>query len=1065
MACIVFPVPFARPAARRRRFTRRATSLLLWLAATTVATAQVVTLNTQGGIWRHDGVAGEDSDGVRDSTLTLGAGVWYAPGGIDLAPWESLVVQGGAIVRTSGIGRLSGDNPFALNPAIRLESGAVVAASLEDAYGGDADGLGPTEAWSLGGVSLRDSDVLYLSGVTFVAMHVQVGCRSVGSSSVTVTNSTFLKSRLTVCGQSVVTYNTLEAMGCSSALEVRWAQLAVSVASNQISQRTRTPQTCTDDQSAAVLFQIESDGVSNGRFTPQSGGTLSVTSNTIRHVLGLKFVDETRQTNGSYGQDGFDRTGFRALVNSNRFDGSQPDATGTPGWTALHAPLDAGITFASNTVENMTRVLRLTEPPVSTIVRTALTDNQFLSTTGATVPTISFTRLGTPAARPFVQAENNYWGDPSGPKDASFFDGLHNPQGTGLTLPDWIDYVPYLGSGTATSRDRIVAEAVQVSPGTWKTGEAGSMRVDVTELVLRSVPGGTLILDVRDQAGDAVATSTGIPVTAGVLPPPVSLDVTPPFGARSLSVQAVILGPSGAELLRSAPSILLLELPESSINRFTISVIDPATGSMPRIERGATVNGRLRFRYDLALADPSASGRIRLLFEERDRDVDGETSVVEELGRFEYPAAQGENVPFDQVVAVPIPFRDAELWPNNEIRAEIALLDDRGSVLDRAKTYSAIENRFAIEVTRRRIVTIDPVDGRYVEMDFIADDPFLFLLDVKISVPFPAGNLELNLSVDGDPDNSRTFPLSGSQTGSLTSTATSPNPGETSLGAWLRLGNEVHHRIAVARVPPAPVRAISRDEVLAAPGGADILNFLHGGTLLKFVSAPEPGRIRVVEHPGPYPVSDRTPSAGKRASDDVQGWVSALRYWSILPNFATVPSGTEVTFVYDPAADFPSGSGFSEDSLAIAVLNPMSGELLARPTVVDRAARTATASYDPAFRTWVLASRSRSAVVLGGESVMQPPGDTPSLEAYPNPSPGSVTLRTAGWGPGPLRVEVFDLLGRRVALVHDGFGNGSDERLTWDGRDVHGAPVASGVYLGVVTSPNLRRSIPLIRIR
>jgi hypothetical protein len=74
---------------------------------------------------------------------------------------------------------------------------------------------------------------------------------------------------------------------------------------------------------------------------------------------------------------------------------------------------------------------------------------------------------------------------------------------------------------------------------------------------------------------------------------------------------------------------------------------------------------------------------------------------------------------------------------------------------------------------------------------------------------------------------------------------------------------------------------------------------------------------------------------------------------------------------------------------------------------------------------------------------------TPQLTA--GPSPFRDRLRVSFAHPGldgaALRVEVFDLAGRRVARLLEGTVRGAETRLTWDGRDDVGAPVPAGLYL------------------
>ena len=65
---------------------------------------------------------------------------------------------------------------------------------------------------------------------------------------------------------------------------------------------------------------------------------------------------------------------------------------------------------------------------------------------------------------------------------------------------------------------------------------------------------------------------------------------------------------------------------------------------------------------------------------------------------------------------------------------------------------------------------------------------------------------------------------------------------------------------------------------------------------------------------------------------------------------------------------------------------------------------------------------------------------------YPNPFNAGTRLTVALPGPGKVRAEVIDLMGRRVQLLHDGDSEGGYLSLTWDGRDELGLQAASGVY-------------------
>jgi hypothetical protein len=70
----------------------------------------------------------------------------------------------------------------------------------------------------------------------------------------------------------------------------------------------------------------------------------------------------------------------------------------------------------------------------------------------------------------------------------------------------------------------------------------------------------------------------------------------------------------------------------------------------------------------------------------------------------------------------------------------------------------------------------------------------------------------------------------------------------------------------------------------------------------------------------------------------------------------------------------------------------------------------------------------------------------PALAAYPNPSNGVTTVRLVLDREGPLRVEIRDLLGRRVRTLAEGSRAGGEHLVRWDGSDDSGRPLPAGAY-------------------
>ena len=65
----------------------------------------------------------------------------------------------------------------------------------------------------------------------------------------------------------------------------------------------------------------------------------------------------------------------------------------------------------------------------------------------------------------------------------------------------------------------------------------------------------------------------------------------------------------------------------------------------------------------------------------------------------------------------------------------------------------------------------------------------------------------------------------------------------------------------------------------------------------------------------------------------------------------------------------------------------------------------------------------------------------------PNPSTGQTTFDFSLPGERRVRLEVFDLLGRRIATPHDGIARAGRHTLTWDGTATGGARVQAGLYV------------------
>jgi subtilisin family serine protease len=102
-----------------------------------------------------------------------------------------------------------------------------------------------------------------------------------------------------------------------------------------------------------------------------------------------------------------------------------------------------------------------------------------------------------------------------------------------------------------------------------------------------------------------------------------------------------------------------------------------------------------------------------------------------------------------------------------------------------------------------------------------------------------------------------------------------------------------------------------------------------------------------------------------------------------------------------------------------------------------------------------------------------PPGAQPPIPAayqlarnYPNPFNAGTTFLFRAPRPEAVRLDVYDLLGRRVRTVFEGISTAGDNVIPWsDVRDEAGRPLASGVYLYRLATPQSTLSGTMVLLK
>lgn len=139
-----------------------------------------------------------------------------------------------------------------------------------------------------------------------------------------------------------------------------------------------------------------------------------------------------------------------------------------------------------------------------------------------------------------------------------------------------------------------------------------------------------------------------------------------------------------------------------------------------------------------------------------------------------------------------------------------------------------------------------------------------------------------------------------------------------------------------------------------------------------------------------------------------------------------------------------SGAGVSAFSLA----NPLAPVSVASYDTADNAMAVATA---PGLAC--VADYSAVIALRTGESTAAPATPLPAalaLAAHPNPFNPRTELVFTLPAAGHLRVEIFDLAGRRLVQIAAGETAAGPQRLAWDGKNEAGRALPSGIYLARV---------------
>ncbi|MDZ7391519.1 MAG: T9SS type A sorting domain-containing protein [candidate division KSB1 bacterium] len=169
----------------------------------------------------------------------------------------------------------------------------------------------------------------------------------------------------------------------------------------------------------------------------------------------------------------------------------------------------------------------------------------------------------------------------------------------------------------------------------------------------------------------------------------------------------------------------------------------------------------------------------------------------------------------------------------------------------------------------------------------------------------------------------------------------------------------------------------------------------------------------------------------------------------------------------------PVGSGYDESDLALLRLNASAPGLTVQPSqgAVPQGTRTlltlsCSAEAEARARLVVTTNDPSRPVLLvpikvsaGGEARGE------AISIHPNPARGGAHIMLTVAQPCKVEVAVYDVLGRRVKVLAQGYLEAGATWLQWDGKDTLGNDLPSGVYLIRARVGNRTHCTKLVRLR
>ncbi len=198
-------------------------------------------------------------------------------------------------------------------------------------------------------------------------------------------------------------------------------------------------------------------------------------------------------------------------------------------------------------------------------------------------------------------------------------------------------------------------------------------------------------------------------------------------------------------------------------------------------------------------------------------------------------------------------------------------------------------------------------------------------------------------------------------------------------------------------------------------------------------------------------------------------WVDAFSRQLTLDGL-TISGGTQIKAITSDGLVVGAGTvatdgkfGFmpiyGDDPMTDAIEGPSSGQTIS--FVVGNVETNETFVWDADNRTVEISALTAK----GGSDDPALPSEYGLHQNYPNPFNPSTTISFSMPSSGKVSIEVYNILGARVATVFDGMAEAGTTSVIWDGRNENGEQVATGIYFSRMKCDQFEQSRKMVLMK